>query len=67
MFAKKLLFSLFLFIMLLSFNPVYGVRYSGSRHSTSHDGHFSSGKGSSHKGGHYKNVKTYNHYGKHKL
>ena len=66
MLIKKLFFSLFLFIMLLSFNPLYGVRYSGNRHTTSHGGHYSSGRGSSHKGGHYKNAKTFNHYEKHK-
>ena len=66
MFIKKLFFSLFLSIMLLSFNPLYGVRYSGNRHTTSHGGHYSSGRGSSHKGGHYKNAKTFNHYEKHK-
>ena len=68
MFAKKIVLSLFLFLMLLCFNPVYGgrVRYSGSKHTTSHGGHYSNGRGSSHKGGHYKNVKTYNFYGRHK-
>jgi len=42
------------------------VRYSGSHHTTSHGGHYAGGHGSSHKGGHYKNIRTHNHYGRHK-
>jgi len=42
------------------------VRYSGSKHTFSHGGHYASGRGSSHRGGHYRNVRTSNHYGRHK-
>jgi hypothetical protein len=53
----------FLFVL----NPLSAQRkYSGSSHSSSHGGHYKSGRGSSHKGGTYKNKRTNNHYGKHK-
>ena len=40
--------------------------YPGSKHTSSHDGHYKGGQGSSHKGGDYKNTKTNDQYGKHK-
>ncbi len=40
--------------------------YAGSKHTSSHDGHYKGGSGSSHKGGEYKNGKTVDQYGKHK-
>lgn len=40
--------------------------YAGSKHSSSHDGHYQGGQGRSHKGGDYRNSRTGNQYGKHK-
>jgi hypothetical protein len=42
------------------------VRASGSHHTTSHGGHYSSGRGSSHRGGHYRSFNTGNQYRRHK-
>ncbi len=43
------------------------VYYGGGHHTASHGGHYGGAySGSSHKGGHYKNVRTSNHYGRHK-
>src|SRR5262245_3684774 len=42
------------------------VRYSGIKHTSSHDRHYAGGRGSSHKGGRYRNVRTNNRYGHHK-
>ncbi|MCI2260596.1 hypothetical protein [Xanthomonas indica] len=42
------------------------VHASGSHHTTSHGGHYTSG-GSSHKGGSYRSPSTNNHYRRHKL
>ena len=53
----------FMFIGVESFGQ---KKYSGSKHTTSHGGSYSSGRGSSHKGGHYKNNRTSNRYGRHK-
>jgi hypothetical protein len=36
------------------------------QHYANEGGHYSGGKGSSHRGGHYKNVRTHDHYTKHK-
>ncbi|MGH8081909.1 MAG: hypothetical protein ACREP7_15145 [Lysobacter sp.] len=41
-------------------------RASGSHHTTSHGGHYSSGRGSSHRGGSYRSTSTGNRYRKHK-
>jgi len=54
------------FFMLCISNIFSQIRYSGSKHTSSHGGHYSNGRGSSHKRGHYKNSRTGNHYGKHK-
>jgi hypothetical protein len=40
--------------------------YAGSKHNSSHSGHYSGATGKSHKGGTYKNPRTGNQYGKHK-
>lgn len=41
--------------------------YSGSKHTTSHGGHYSGGSlGSSHKGGHYTAPNGYKGYGTHR-
>jgi hypothetical protein len=42
------------------------ARASGSYHTTSHGGHYSSGRGSSHRGGHYRSASTGNQYRRHK-
>ena len=42
------------------------VRYSDSKHTYSHGGHYACGRGSSHKVGHYRNARTSNYYGRHK-
>jgi len=42
------------------------VRYSDSKHTSSHCGHYAGGRGSSHKGSHYRNARAANHYGRHK-
>lgn len=39
--------------------------YSGSKHTSSHGGHYSGGSGSSHKGGSYRNSGSGDRYGKH--
>lgn len=45
----------------------YRVRHSGSHHTVSHGGRYAGGfGGSSHRGGHYVNLRTGNHYGRHR-
>ncbi|MEF2251280.1 hypothetical protein V4D00_12720 [Ralstonia solanacearum] len=39
--------------------------YSGSKHTSSHGGHYAGGSGSSHKGGSYRNSRSGDRYGKH--
>lgn len=64
---KKLISLLTVMLLLVSFQSLNAQkRYSGSKHSSSHNGTYKSGKGSSHKGGTYKNSSTGNRYGKHK-
>jgi hypothetical protein len=41
------------------------VSYGGSKHTTSHGGHYSGGSGSSHRGGTYANPRSNNRYGIH--
>ncbi|MBP4141986.1 hypothetical protein J3S90_09240 [Flavobacterium sp. P4023] len=66
--TKSILAFLFSIMLLISSLDLSAQRkkYSGSKHSSSHGGHYSRGKGSSHKGGSYKNSSTKNHYGKHR-
>ncbi|MCJ0741390.1 hypothetical protein [Pedobacter montanisoli] len=59
-------FLLIALVLSLSTSSFAQVRYSGRKHTTSHGGHYQSGKGSSHKGGKYKNTRTSNKYGRHK-
>ncbi len=39
--------------------------YSGSKHTSSHGGHYARGSRSSHKGGSYRNSQSGDRYGKH--
>jgi len=57
---------LLLFVLFFAITVQGQRRYSGSRHTSSHGGHYSGGHGKSHKGGGYKNSNTGNHYGRHK-
>jgi hypothetical protein len=62
----KIILLLMVSMLAISSSFAQRTRYSGSRHASSHGGHFSGSRGSSHKGGHYTNSRTKNHYGRHK-